>query len=184
MINKLPGTTVEISVNGAEDAKAFLDNAFMCDGLMMSQVARLTGLEPYMIQNWVKRGFLPPPQKKLYSKRQFCRIAIINMLRDGMQIEKITNLLSYINGRLDDESDDIIDDSLLYIYYISAICQIKGTVINETIILEAIEKVVAEFKEPFPGARKRLVKVIAVMINAHLAAILRKQAEQIMNSLD
>ena len=65
MINRLPGTTVEISVGGAEDAKVFLDNAFLCNGLMMSQVARLTGLEPYMIQNWVKRGFLSPPQKKL-----------------------------------------------------------------------------------------------------------------------
>lgn len=184
MINRLPGTTIEISVSGPEDAKSFLDNAFKCDGLMMSQVARLTGLEPYMIQNWVKRGFLSPPQKKLYSKRQFCRIAIINMLRDGMQIEKITGLLSYINGRLDDESDDIIDDSLLYLYYISAICEIKGTVIDDKVIGDAIERVVADFSEPFPGAKKRLVKVIAVMINAHLAAFLRKQAEQILNSLD
>ncbi len=184
MINRLPGTTVEISVGGAEDAKVFLDNAFLCDGLMMSQVARLTGLEPYMIQNWVKRGFLSPPQKKLYTKRQFCRIAIINMLRDSLQIEKITNLLSYINGRLDDESDDIIDDSALYLYYISAICEINGTVIDDNQIFNAIEKVVVDFKEPFPGAKKRLVKVMAVMVNAHLAATLRKQAEQILNSLD
>ena len=94
MIDRLPGTTIEIAVSNADGARSFLDNAFVCGGLMMSQVARLTGLEPYMIQNWVKRGFLPPPQKKLYSKRQFCRIAIINMLREGLQIEKITGLLS------------------------------------------------------------------------------------------
>ncbi len=184
MIDRLPGTTIEIAVSNAEAARAFLDNAFTCGGLMMSQVARLTGLEPYMIQNWVKRGFLPPPQKKLYSKRQFCRIAIINMLRDSLQIEKITGLLSYINGRLDDESDDIIDDSALYLYYIDAISKLEHPVIDEAYISEHLQRVVADYSEPFPGARKRLVKVLAVMINAHLASILRKRAEDILNTLD
>ncbi|MFR8526814.1 MAG: MerR family transcriptional regulator [Flavonifractor plautii] len=28
---------------------------------MLSQVASLTGLEPYVIQNWVRRGFVAPP---------------------------------------------------------------------------------------------------------------------------
>ncbi len=184
MIDRLPGTTIEIAVPNAEAAKSFLDNAFICGGLMVSQVARLTGLEPYMIQNWVKRGFLPPPQKKLYTKRQFCRIAIINMLREGMQIEKITGLLSYINGRLDDESDDIIDDSDLYYYYISAICQLESFVIDEESIVKAITTVVEGFKEPFPGGKRRLIKVLAVMINAHLAAVMRKRADDILNTLD
>ncbi len=184
MIDRLPGTTIEIAVSNADGARSFLDNAFVCGGLMMSQVARLTGLEPYMIQNWVKRGFLPPPQKKLYSKRQFCRIAIINMLREGLQIEKITGLLSYINGRLDDESDDIIDDSDLYFYYIDAICKIEKSDIDEKSLIGAIEKVVEDFNEPFPGAKKRLIKVLAVMLNAHLAATLRKRAEDILNTLD
>ncbi|MBO5869807.1 MAG: DUF1836 domain-containing protein [Clostridia bacterium] len=184
MTNKLPGTTIEITVSNVVDAKNFLDNVFSCGGLMMSQVARLTGLEPYIIQNWVKRGFLPPPTQKLYSKRQFCRIAIINMLRDSLQIEKITNLLSYINGRLDDESDDIIDDSDLYLYYISAICSLEKPIIDETYIKAHIEKVVSDFPEPFPGAKKRLCKVLAVMLNAQFASVLRKRAEDIMNSLD
>ena len=151
---------------------------------MMSQVARLTGLEPYMIQNWVKRGFLSPPKQKLYTKRQFCRIAIINMLREGMQIEKITGLLSYINGRLDDESDDIIDDCDLYFYYIAAISGIEKPTIDDDFINEHIERVVGDFSEPFPGAKKRLIKVLAVMLNAHLAAILRKRADDILNMLD
>ena len=180
MIDKLPGTTIELAVADAETAKSFLDNAFVCGGLMMSQVARLSGLEPYMIQNWVKRGFLSSPQKKLYTKRQFCRIAIINTLRESMQIEKITGLLSYINGRLDDESDDIIDDSTLYLYYIGTICNLD----KDKNVLGAIEAVVEEFKEPFPGAKKRLIKVLAVMLNAHLAANFKKRAEEILNTLD
>ena len=114
MVQRLPGTTIEISVNGATSARELLDSIFMAGGLVLSQVSGLTGLEPYIIQNWIKRGFLAPPDHKKYSKRQFCRIAIINMLRDVIQIEKITSLLSYINGRLDDESDDIISEEKFY----------------------------------------------------------------------
>ena len=95
MINRLPGTTIEIAVSDAAEAKSVLDNIFMCGGLTLSQVASLTGLEPYVIQNWVKRGFLAPPVKKLYTQRKFCRIAIINMLRNVLMIEKITDLLSF-----------------------------------------------------------------------------------------
>ena len=183
MTNKLPGTTVEITVSNSVDVKNFLDNVFSCGGLMMSQVARLTGLEPYMIQKWVKRGFLSPPIQKLYSKRQFCRIAIINMLRDSMQIEKITGLLSYINGRVDDESDDIIDDSELYFYYIAAIAKIKEPSVNDD-FQKHIENLVREFSEPFPGAKKRLVKVLNVMLNAHFAALYCKKADEILATLD
>ncbi|MBR6562527.1 MAG: DUF1836 domain-containing protein [Clostridia bacterium] len=184
MINKLPGTTIEVAVPNASVAKEILDNAFICGGLMMSQVARMTGLEPYMIQNWVKRGFLSPPQQKLYSKRQFCRIAIINMLKEAMQLDKITFLLSYINGRLDDERDDIIDDSTLYLYYVAAISSLERPVADEDYIVKHIETVVTDFSEPFPGAKKRLIKVLAVMMNAHYASILRKRAEDILATLD
>ena len=184
MIKNLPGTTIEMTVSNAAVAKELLDNAFICGGLMMNQVARLTGLEPYMIQNWVKRGFVSPPQKKLYTERQFCRIVIINMLRDVLQIEKISGLLSYINGRLDDESDDIIDDSQLYFYFIAAVCEIKEPVIEEKTTERCIEKVVSDFEEPFPGAKKRLVKVLSVMLNAHLASHLRRKADEILNTLD
>ena len=184
MIDRLPGTTVEIAVQNADVAKDVLDNAFLCGGLMMSQVARMTGLEPYMIQNWVRRGFLSPPTKKMYSKRQFCRIAIINMLREVLQIEKITQLLSYINGRLDDETDDIIDDTDLYLYYVSAMCSLERPVVDEKYLESHIERVVSNFNEPFPGAKKRIIKVLSVMMNAHHAATLRKRAEDILATLD
>lgn len=184
MIDRLPGTTIDIAIPNAEAAKDILDNAFICGGLMMSQVARMTGLEPYMIQNWVRRGFLSPPLKKQYTKRQFCRIAIINMLREAIQIEKITLLLSYINGRLDDESDDIIDDCDLYLYYIAAASSLERPIADEEYLIKHIEQVVSNFNEPFPGAKKRIVKVLAVMMNAHYAAILRKRAEDVLATLD
>lgn len=187
MVRGLPGTTIQTSLQSAGEARSLLDNIFMAGGLVLSQVSGLTGLEPYIIQNWIKRGFLAPPEHKKYSKRQFCRIATINMLRDVLQIEKITGLLSYINGRLDDESDDIIDDSELYFYYIDAILAMErpaaGVNIGER-VRSAVENAVAGFSEPFPGAKRRLVKTLEVMVYAHYAALMRSGAEEILNTLD
>ena len=106
------------------------------------------------------------------------------MLRDVLQIEKITALLSYINGRLDDESDDIIDDSDLYIYYIAAVSEINAPTFDKANLLQHIEKVVSDFDEPFSGAKERLVNVLAIMFNAHLASSFRKVADEIFYNLE
>ena len=187
MVRKLPGTTIELSLESSDSARELLGSIFMAGGLVLSQVSGLTGLEPYIIQNWIKRGFLSPPVHKKYSKRQFCRIAIINMLRDVIQIEKITSLLSYINGRLDDESDDIIDDSELYCYYIVAVHGVDDQPAAESMdvrVKNSVENAVKGFEEPFPGAKRRLIKTLAVMVYAHYAALMRSSAEDILNSLD
>ena len=42
---------------------------------MLSQVTQVTGLEPYIIQNWVRRGFLAPPKQRKYTRRQLDKIA-------------------------------------------------------------------------------------------------------------
>ena len=56
MIRFLPGTTVEMNIDhGIQD---FLNSLFAANGLVLSQVTQVTGLEPYIIQNWVRRGFL------------------------------------------------------------------------------------------------------------------------------
>ena len=115
MAHCLPGTTVPADPDRLDGAEALL-----------SQVARLTGLEPHMIQNWVRRGFVSPPQSKRYTRRQFSRILLISMLRGCMQLDKICALLSYVNGHLDDESDDLIDDWRLYGYAARLIVQARG----------------------------------------------------------
>ena len=103
MVTTLPGTTIPVDWTRPEEAETLLNSLFLAGGLMLSQVASLTGLEPYVIQNWVRRGFVAPPERKRYSRSQFCRIVLINMLKDSMQLDKICALLSYVNGELDDE---------------------------------------------------------------------------------
>ena len=60
MAKTLPGTTIAVDWNRPEEAETLLNSLFFGRGLMLSQVASLTGLEPYVIQNWVRRGFCGP----------------------------------------------------------------------------------------------------------------------------
>ena len=105
----LPGTVLEVGSAETERLEEVFSSMFLAGGMVLSQVANITGLEPYTVQNWVKRGFLAPPQNKRYTIQQLCRILHINMLKDVMPLERICSLLRYINGKLDQEDDDIID---------------------------------------------------------------------------
>lgn len=126
MINYLPGTTIQANPDQIDGAETLLSPLFLAGGLTLSQVAQITGLEPHIIQNWVRRGFVSPPQQKRYSRRQVSRILMISMLRDCMQLDKICFLLSYVNGQLDDESDDLIDDWQLYCHSARLIARAHG----------------------------------------------------------
>ena len=114
----LPGTVLEVDGSRPEAADELFSSLFVTGGLVLSQVCQITGLEPYAVQNWVKRGFLAPPVKKKYNRRQLSRIIIINMLKTALPMESICRILSYVNGQLDDESDDIIDDSVMYLIFL------------------------------------------------------------------
>ena len=114
----IPGTVLEVEITQNDKLAERFEAMFLAGGMVLSQVASITGLEPYTIQNWVKRGFLPPPQKKKYTLEQLCRIITINMLKPALPMEEICGLLEYVNGSLQDESDDLIDDSQLYFLFL------------------------------------------------------------------
>lgn len=173
----IPGTVL---VGRREDPQADEDTLramFLTGGLVRSQVAALTGLEPHAIQNWVKRGFLSPPQAKRYTCRQLCRILIINMLRSALPMEKICALLSYINGQLDDESDDCIDDSQLYFAFLHVAARYEGLMEDQEGLLDYIHESLSDYVEPYPGARQRVEQVLAIMLTAWVSSLLQKQAE-------
>ena len=114
----IPGTVHTIASSDAERIGDIFGSMFLTGDLALRQVADLTGLEPYAIQNWVKRGFLSPPQRKRYNMNQVCRILNINMLRTVLPMETICGLLSYINGHLDDTRDDTMRDTDLYFIFV------------------------------------------------------------------
>ena len=73
----IPGTTLSASREDADRTEERFSALFLAGGLTLSQVASITGLEPYTVQNWVKRKFLPAPVNKRYNMEQLCRL--INM---------------------------------------------------------------------------------------------------------
>ena len=162
----LPGTTVETELSRPDAADALLSPLFLTGGLTLSQVVQLTGLETHTIQNWVKRGFLSPPQHKKYSRRQF-------------------KLLSYFNGSLSDESDDLIDDSYLYTCIVRLVGRLEGEAMPDTAELEQwCSDALDGYGEPCPGARTRVSRSMAVILTALMAARYRQEAESLLAELD
>ena len=178
----IPGTVLTTPLAEAGQTEEKLTAMFLGGGMVLSQVAAVTGLEPYTIQNWVKRGFLTKPQGKKYTLRQLCRILNINMLKDALRMEEICGLMTYINGHLDDESDDLIDDSKLYFLFLRIAAHHRQ--MNDPDGRDAcIRNALAEYQEPVPGARERVEKVLKVMLTAWAAALLRQQAMSMVEAL-
>ena len=121
----IPGTVLNMPRSEAEHIEEQFSSLFLAGGIVLSQVSGITGLEPYTVQNWVKRGFLTAPEKKRYSLQQLCRIITINMLKNVLPLERVCSLLGYINGQLDDASDDMIDDAKLYFLFVRLAARIR-----------------------------------------------------------
>lgn len=178
---KIPGTVLEVDPAVPEQAQELFSSLFLAGGLVLSQVAQITGLEAYMVQNWVKRGFLSPPEKKKYSMDQLCRIIMINMLKSALPMESICSLLSAINGKLDDEGDDSISDSRLYFYflrladasYAAGGWQLPGQ--------ETLAATLADYEETVPGMRKKIGQALEVMLTAWQSALLQEQAQALLS---
>ena len=178
----IPGTILTGQKEDAVHVEAQFSSMFLAGGIVLSQVSSITGLEAYTVQNWVKRGFLSPPERKRYSLTQLCRIININMLKNILPMERSVGLLSYINGDLEDESDDIIDDSALYFMFVRLAAQANGMNTPQGRD-ESIAKELAQYREPVPGARERVEKVLRIMLTAWAAAQLQQTAEQLLQKL-
>ena len=178
----LPGTVMEARREEADRLESQFSAMFLAGGMVLSQVASITGLEPYTIQNWVKRKFLPPPVNKRYDMEQLCRLININLLKGALPLERICTLMQYINGNLDDESDDLIDDTKLYFMFVRL--AVLARHMNDSAQWDAaIETVMADYQEPIPGVKDRIVKVLRIMITAWIASRMRQEAERMLKSL-
>lgn len=180
----LPGTVLSVDADRPQAAEEVFSSLFLAGGLVLSQVTQVTGLEPYIIQNWVRRGFLAPPKQRKYTRRQLSRILMINALKSTLSIEQICKLLSYINGALDDEGDDTIDDTELY----GAFMLVAGSVQKHGLTSESeMNRLIADglkdYKESIPGAKERIEQALRIMITAWRAAQLQTKAQSMMNAI-
>lgn len=179
----IPGTVITCSTEEALHIEDRFQAMFLGGDIVLSQVVGITGLEPYAVQNWVKRGFLSAPQRKRYSLRQLCRVITINMLKSVLPMERICGLLEYVNGQLDDESDDIIDDSQLYFIFVRLAAR-AGQLHDPEEWDACIVREMEDYQEPVPGAAQRVVQVLRVMLTAWASARLQKQAEHMLCEIE
>ena len=178
----LPGTVHITKREDAVNIENQFQAMFLGGGIVLSQVSAITGLEPYTVQNWVKRGFLSPPEHKRYNINQLCRIININMLKKTLLMEQIVGLLGYINGSLTDTSDDIIDDSQLYFMFVKLAAS-KPSLRDPSEADASIEALLKDYQEPIPGAQERVAKVLKVMLTAWAAARLHDAANRMAEEL-
>lgn len=152
-------------------------------GLTLSQLASISGLETTTIQNWVKRGWVESPDGRLYGEHSTARVLIIAMLRSVMQLSDIVYLMSYINGKVDDRSDDAIDDGQLYQILCSITSKLDSErVIDEGMIDSLISRELASYTEPFEGGLEKLRNTLRIMSLAYLSARLKDMVQALLET--
>jgi hypothetical protein len=101
------------------------------------------------------------------------------MLKGVMRLEQIANLMTYINGDVEDTSDDIIDDVTLY----NILCRIIFTAVDEgafepnhirELIVMELEQCASEIHF---GADK-LSKAMYIMVMAYRSSCLKNEMEK------
>ncbi len=181
----IPGTKLKKNDMGNVTGLEFLSKVFyISEGVMLSQIREVSGIDGSTLQNWTKRGWVANARLKKYNIDQVAHILIINMLRSCIQLDKIAMLLYYINGKLDDKSDDIIRDSVLYDY----ICRILETLMQQDVcsmasIKDVIREQIADYEEAIPGARDRLANALEIIVVAYYAALIKRRSDEMLNDL-
>lgn len=176
----IPGTSIVFSEHGRNSAFSLISPILEATGgITLSQLSRLTGLEGSTIQNWIKRGWVASPHGKKYFEKQVIRILLINMLKGSMKLENIAYIMTYINGDVEDTSDDIIDDVTLY----NILCRIiftaedKGAFESET-VRGLVDLELRQCALQIRSDEEKLRKAMYVMVMAYRSACLKAEAEK------
>lgn len=182
MTRLVPGTTIKFTEQARDAAFDIISPVLEATGgLTLSQLSKVTGLEGSTIQNWIKRGWVASTGGKKYSEKQVIRILLINMLRGAMRLENIAKLMTYINGDVEDTSDDIIADIVLY----NILCRIIFTAEdNGAFETDAIKLLIDdEIRDCAEEIRDevKLRKAMYTMVMAYRSACLRNETETAMN---
>lgn len=182
----IPGTLLRRDVMGNVTGMDFLKKIFYIqDGIMLSQIREISGIDGSTLQNWTKRGWVENAKLKKYNIDQLAHILIINMLRSCMQLDKIAFLISYINGRVYDRSDDIIRDSQLYDYICRILDELMNAEVetNEGSLRECIERVTADYEEKISGAKRRLNTALEIIVIAYYASVIKSSSDAMVERL-
>ena len=181
----IPGTILKRKTMGNVTGLEFLNKIFyITDGIMLSEIREISGIDGTTLQNWTKRGWVANSKLKRYNKDQVAHILIINMLRSCMQLDRIAFLIRYINGSVTDRSDDIIRDSELYDYVCRIIDRLMdGGSCNPEGLRLLISEQTKDYEEKITGARTRLEKALEIIVFAYYASLLKQHSDRMTEKL-
>ncbi len=182
----IPGTVLKKKDFGDVSGMEFLSKIFfVSNGVMLNQLREISGVDGSTLQNWVKRGWIGNTVNKRYSKDQLARILIINMMRSSMMLERIDYILHYINGTIDDTSDDIIPEAELYGYICDIYDRFSDSGLHTGDDLRALinEVTTEKYVEPFEGAKERLDRALEIILVAYFASNAAALANILFNDL-
>ncbi len=184
--NRIPGTIIDRKDADGLTGLPFLKHLFLAsDSVMLSTIRGISGIDTSTLQNWVKRGWVGNSANRHYNIEQVAHILIINMLRSCMQLDHIAFLLHYINGELDDTSDDIVSDTRLFDYICRMVDKMEAEEVCRLSDLPAIaELVISDYEEILPGAKKRLIKALEVIAVTYCATTLKEQTVKLLNDME
>ena len=99
-----------------------------------------------------------------------------------MPLEEITRLMAYLNGNLADESDDLVDDTMLFFFFTRLAARARYIGGNKSWD-DALTEITEDYREPVPGAREKLIKVLKVMLTVWCANQLKLQADRMLEEM-
>ena len=174
----IPGTLLDSEKLGGVTGAEFIEKVFyVTDGIMLSQIREITGIDGTTLQNWLRRGWVPNPTKKTYSRDQLARILLINMMRDTLKLSDIISLLAYVNGENETVSECALYDIVCRV--LTAVSESEGGIggLDDMII-----GILAD--ESFPSDdKKRVLFAVRVIVISYYATTMKSTAEFMLSAL-
>ena len=97
-------------------------------------------------------------------------------------MDQICALIGYVNGELDREDDDIINDADLYFLFLHLAAQARDLDSSQE-WAEAMEATLHHYQEPFPGAKERVAQVLRIILTAWISSRMAQEAGRMMEAL-
>ena len=103
---------------------------------------------------------------------------LINSIRRSMKIENVINLMTYINGDVEDTSDDVVSDEILFNEFCKAVYMCDT---SHTCDFDVISAIITEQVTHIPDLdetdKTKLQKTLQIMTLAFLSAQLQDKID-------
>ena len=149
-------------------------------GIVLSQVSALSGLQPTTIQNWIKRGLVPSPVRKRYDERTVSRILIVGLLHNCLPLGQVAFLLACINGDTETREDDLVPEEDLYQLLYQSIMMMEASEISvsfsDSLDMQNRLFHMLPIQHLDNAVKRRVVSVLVVMLIAYISAEQQRRA--------